>query len=487
MSRLVGMFVIAAALALSFPAWAEGPSGTLVVRNQTDATMEILRDRELGLIVKIPVRTVLVLEGYLPLGRHEVQVTAPCVAGVEYYFEPFWVSGNATASNVLVITPDKFGKSLMFDKPDCGVGPDIADTYGRCVEYAQKALYQGRLGEENGCRFKGDMWSDKLAVHIAWCLAAQPGELAAKAKARTEALARCEADKSKRPWCEEYAREASTQSTVANVHGCGFSGELWNAEVAVHYDYCMAVDREEAQGAQASRAKAVQDCLDERTLDLFCENFAAACVRMQQDNLDQGCGLEGAAWTLESAVHYEACIQAGQEDAEKSLAAQQAMLDQCRERKEREKAEEQARQDALDTRCGAYADQAVAQYNESQSLGCGFRGDRWLPDYGAHYNWCLGATDQQTGYEASERQKELDACRAKMSREGTCRQYANTAVDQYATSQAMGCGFGGDRWQDNYDNHFNWCMGATDQQTVYETTERQKALAACASRANQNN
>ena len=278
--------------------------------------------------------------------------------------------------------------------------------------------------------------------------------------------------------CLEYAVEASDQSTAANVLGCSFSGELWNADRGVHYDYCMAVDRQQCQEATASRAKAIEDCRAEIKGDLFCQNYAATGVEQQKSNLSMNCGFKGGGWTGTYDEHYDFCMRSSEEFANKHTGTRQGMLKGCAEKNEQQESESVADED----RCVAYAERAVGQYRESHSLGCGYSGGRWSNDYQGHYDWCLGATQQATDNEDKARMDGLEACRAKMSRKGFCEQYATTAIDQFHQSQGMGCGFGGDRWSDDYQGHYNWCMGVNDQDAAGETTARENGLIQCSER-----
>jgi len=65
-------------------------------------------------------------------------------------------------------------------------------------------------------------------------------------------------------------------------------------------------------------------------------------------------------------------------------------------------------------------------------------------------------------------------------RADACNSYARTAVRQNRANIRRGCGFGGPRWQSNFDNHFNWCMNVRRRQRERESRARDDQLAACA-------
>lgn len=61
-----------------------------------------------------------------------------------------------------------------------------------------------------------------------------------------------------------------------------------------------------------------------------------------------------------------------------------------------------------------------------------------------------------------------------------CSNYANRAVQQNQQNAARRCGFSGGRWQDNYGNHYNWCLGTNTAAADSEDRARDADLARCA-------
>jgi hypothetical protein len=65
--------------------------------------------------------------------------------------------------------------------------------------------------------------------------------------------------------------------------------------------------------------------------------------------------------------------------------------------------------------CAQYARLALHELAVNQSIpGC-FRGydQRWNPNYGQHYGWCLGVSREQAAGERDYRRARIDDCRAR--------------------------------------------------------------------------
>lgn len=60
-----------------------------------------------------------------------------------------------------------------------------------------------------------------------------------------------------------------------------------------------------------------------------------------------------------------------------------------------------------------------------------------------------------------------------------CRQYAQAAVDAFRENQTRGCRFADQRWQGDFDNHLNWCLGAPTQWVKNEREFRTNLLRVC--------
>lgn len=57
--------------------------------------------------------------------------------------------------------------------------------------------------------------------------------------------------------------------------------------------------------------------------------------------------------------------------------------------------------------------------------------------------------------------------------------YARVAVDQQKKNLKLGCNLAGDRWHDNVDGHYNWCLGQSNGSSKQEIDIRKSKLDAC--------
>lgn len=60
-----------------------------------------------------------------------------------------------------------------------------------------------------------------------------------------------------------------------------------------------------------------------------------------------------------------------------------------------------------------------------------------------------------------------------------CKHYASAAVEQFAKSQAMGCGFAGPRWNNNEKGQYDWCLSVLQPFADQESAFRSNALDRC--------
>ncbi|MDP3961643.1 MAG: hypothetical protein Q8Q26_16535 [Pseudorhodobacter sp.] len=121
--------------------------------------------------------------------------------------------------------------------------------------------------------------------------------------------------------------------------------------------------------------------------------------------------------------------------------------------------------------CRDYALNAVAMNVEAQKLGCGFAPPVWSNDHQMHFSWCMqGANAASAGPETKKRAAELDGCRAVQPNNqppapppsptpgfDLCGAYANEAVKAAVRADALGCGFSGPRWLQDFKAHYDFC------------------------------
>ncbi len=183
--------------------------------------------------------------------------------------------------------------------------------------------------------------------------------------------------------------------------------------------------------------------------------------------------------------------------------------------------------------CQDYANNAVNQQFGNMETGCGFSGPEWNENYSDHFNWCMrGENIKYAQSEYQKRQRALTQCDAgrsspqfvsplpipgshvrleqqeeavslspdvdteigrqgfyekynsqmhlPLARERSCQDYANSALIQQQANLETGCGFNGSEWNENYSDHFNWCMRGKNLKYIQAgQRKRQHALAQC--------
>lgn len=60
-----------------------------------------------------------------------------------------------------------------------------------------------------------------------------------------------------------------------------------------------------------------------------------------------------------------------------------------------------------------------------------------------------------------------------------CNNYALTAVQFSKSNTGWKCGFTGNRWNDNYTLHYNWCMQVQESISKHEADERKRLMGLC--------
>jgi hypothetical protein len=207
--------------------------------------------------------------------------------------------------------------------------------------------------------------------------------------------------------------------------------------------------------------------------NLNCDAYAGAAVAQQLQNMAQGCGFAGPAWSTDFAGHRNWCLAPATTMA--NLAAEdqarQSALAQCASKPKVDQAA-----------CQTYANRALMVANAAAQRQCGFGGGRWSLDYGTHFDWCLGAPQSARDQEDKARTDQFDACSATQAaaadqaRKDACGKYAAIAVDQQKENEGRQCEFTGGRWAGDWFAHFDWCMGAGPEAGAQETALRATAL-----------
>lgn len=138
---------------------------------------------------------------------------------------------------------------------------------------------------------------------------------------------------------------------------------------------------------------------------------------------------------------------------------------------------------APDEQCIPYAAAAVAAATSAAANHCGFTGERWSTTHTDHMKWCQTADPAALAAEAAARNQELQGCIAARSaapnspERERCTDYAATAVDQQRQNLNRQCGFSGDAWNANWQEHFAWCSGVPAAEAKARTETRTRQLA----------
>lgn len=202
---------------------------------------------------------------------------------------------------------------------------------------------------------------------------------------------------------------------------------------------------------------------------LNCNAYAGKAVAQQEQNVALGCGFSGGAWSADFNAHFGWCQNAGT-----------TMADLTTEDKARVKALAECGQKPAKTQeaCQGYASNAVFFARLAKISQCGFSGGAWTENYGAHFNWCMGAAEPARNSEREARVNKVQGCLAalKNAKQTACKAYAQAALVQNDENKTRKCGFGGSRWSNDANAHFQWCMGAKDAALKAEADIRNAAL-----------
>lgn len=68
---------------------------------------------------------------------------------------------------------------------------DQAGREFRCQDYAREGIKEQALNLEDGCGYRGELWSDDLGGHYFWCMSAPQSAANARYWRREELLRQC--------------------------------------------------------------------------------------------------------------------------------------------------------------------------------------------------------------------------------------------------------------------------------------------------------
>lgn len=206
---------------------------------------------------------------------------------------------------------------------------------------------------------------------------------------------------------------------------------------------------------------------------LNCDAYAGGAVAHHQQNEIFKCGFSGPAWSGDFNAHRQWCLKSATtvQDVTAEDNARKQALGQCAERPRLEQAA-----------CLVFAKTSMISVDSAAKHGCGFGGNRWLVDYGTHFNWCLSQSEEARDQEQQARTLQLQGClesqaaAEEKSKNDACVRYAETAVVQNQENLSRKCEFTGDRWSDDRQTHFDYCQGVGIASARKETVARVNAL-----------
>ena len=141
----------------------------------------------------------------------------------------------------------------------------------RCDQYAKTAVSQYMKNMESACGFTGPAWSPDYNHHYDWCMRVPRTQSEAGTSQRTDDLAnRCGAVQPSQPEgggtmsgsevrCDQYAKTAISQNRQNMERACGFTGPAWVSEYNHHYDWCVRVEKEQADAGTKMRSDDLQN------------------------------------------------------------------------------------------------------------------------------------------------------------------------------------------------------------------------------------
>lgn len=149
------------------PISGSAPPATLVITNETDATLTITLllhegGRSVRLLKTVPPRRIISFFNQLPRGVVHVEAAPACVPGVSGAQKPLVVSG--TGQYRLTFMSRDFGKSMILDRPNCG--SDESLLQGECHAENRDIDLQGTPGRV----LDGDMIADHPRMTVETCV-----------------------------------------------------------------------------------------------------------------------------------------------------------------------------------------------------------------------------------------------------------------------------------------------------------------------------
>ena len=185
----------------------------------------------------------------------------------------------------------------------------------------------------------------------------------------------------------------------------------------------------------------------------FCSDYARNAVAANDQNMRQGCHLQGSRWSGDFQTHYSWCMGVHREEANTESEARSADLGQC---------QQTANADAA-AKCDHYARISMVQIETAQKAHCSLpSGDlRWGDNLDDRRQACLQAPMRVLEHDIADREAVLATCLAAAGQpQEACHAYVDKAMEQVAAAAANGCDVSGPDWSSARAEHLHWCLNA---------------------------
>ncbi|MEE9589410.1 MAG: PAN domain-containing protein [Hyphomicrobiaceae bacterium] len=271
-----------------------------------------------------------------------------------------------------------------------------------CQTYARQAVRQFRRNANDQCGFaRNARWHDNERRHYRWCLDARPRQRRREAESRRDDLLKCEQQVARRNTCLTYAQTAVQVASRAATLGCRVTGDRWNADRAVHRDFCMQRSDADLTAENNARTRRLDRCETRRASGGSCRDYGREATRQVKRAAELGCRVSGDLWSQTERAHRRFCREASRDSLQNAFEVRQTRLERC---------ESQA-QSGGDPRCDRYARRALRAQEINQARRCGFtRRVRWSSKYRQHFDFCRNNSDSQLQSQNQRRRRALVRC-----------------------------------------------------------------------------
>jgi hypothetical protein len=180
-------------------------------------------------------------------------------------------------------------------------------------------------------------------------------------------------------------------------------------------EYFFSIRARSEGGTQGCISKNTSETVSAKTdsedVHKFCSNYAQTAMKLIQQMREKQCQLPGSTisgpWATSHNTHFLFCL-------EKRRAGLRGDIDNFHRTVGLHACKEQ------EAKCKKYRSSAVKSAMQNRFLRCGGKGPRWTSNGSAHYSWCMGLSEADSGLRMKEgraRFHHIRICRAKKAEE----------------------------------------------------------------------